>query len=326
MIASTPLQTQLRRRHSRCELTCPVEVTVLRSGIPQNLPGRIVDAGLGGISVVLSSDLYPAETVGVEFQLAGAPAMVQARARVRYQGRLRSGLEFTTVSPDALELVRLWTDQRHRVVLSPADTVQVVATEMPEEGLPFPQSAQTGVRRKWDLRDDPAQDSTVKEKALTDQAGHRSVRRGMNRTAMAAILLAVVAVLAVGAWAYFHRLFPSRAQAQATEQVPAQVSPDPLLRRVIVAADVMQSLITYRSMPAYPDAAQQRGIQGTVLLNTVVGRDGRVLEVRPESGPPELASAAADAVKNWRFSPFTLNGDAVEVETTIEVEFRLKDR
>ena len=324
-MAATPLQTQLRRRHSRCELTCPVEVTVLRSGIPQSLPGRIVDAGLGGISVVLSSDLYAGETVGVEFQLTDAPAMVQARARVRYQGRLRSGLEFSTVSPDKLELVRLWTDQRHRVVLSPADMVQVVPMEMPGEGLPFLQPAQTGVHRKWDLRDDPAQAGVSTEKLLGEKT-HRNVRRGTKRTAMLAILLALAAVLGVGVWVYARHLFPSRAQAQSTEQVPAQGSPDPLLRRVIVAADVMQSLITYRSMPVYPKAALQRGIQGTVLLDTVVGKDGRVLEVRPESGPPELASAAVDAVKNWRFSPFTLNGDAVEVETTIAVEFRLKDR
>ena len=99
-----------------------------------------------------------------------------------------------------------------------------------------------------------------------------------------------------------------------------------LHRRVLVAADVMQSLITYRTMPAYPAAAQQQGVEGTVLLDTVVGRDGRVLEVHPSSGPPELATAAVDAVKNWRFSPFTLDGEAVEVETTIAVEFRLKDR
>jgi TonB family protein len=93
----------------------------------------------------------------------------------------------------------------------------------------------------------------------------------------------------------------------------------------MVSADVMQSLITYRTMPVYPQAAERQGIQGTVLLDTVVGKDGRVLEVHPASGPPELANAAMDAVKNWRFSPFTLDGDAIEVETTIGVEFRIND-
>lgn len=305
-MAAVPLQIPLRRRHSRYELTCPVEVTVLRSGIPQNLPGRIVDAGLGGISVVLSGDLYPGESIGVEFHLAGAPAGVQARARVRYQDRIRCGIEFSTVSPDKLELVRLWTDQRHRVTVSAADTIKVVPLAEPQ----FLQAAQpkrvrsshpAGLRGRTSL-------------------GRTSLGRTfLGRTFKIVALLTMAAVLALGGWAYQH----FRATASLQEPVAA---PEALLRRVIVAADVMQSLITYRTMPIYPQVAQQQGVEGTVLLDTVVGKDGRVLEVRPTSGPPELTGAAQDAVKNWRFSPFTLNGDAVEVETTIEVEFRLKDR
>ncbi len=287
-MAAVPLQTPLRRRHSRYELTCPVEVTVLRSGIPQNLPGRIVDAGVGGVSVVLSGDLYPGESIGVEFQLADAPSMIQARARVRYQDRLRCGLEFSTVSPEKLELVRRWTDQRHRVMISSADTIKLIPVVEPQ----FLQAAQPRLLPK---------------------------RRGMGWVAKSAVVLAVAGCLAGGVWAY--------EQYVATPHLSAQAAgAEALQRRVIVAADVMQSLITYRTMPTYPATAQQRGIEGTVLLDTVVGKDGRVLEVRASSGPPELTGAATDAVKNWRFSPFTLNGDAVEVETTIEVEFRLKDR
>lgn len=288
-MAAVPLQIPLRRRHSRYELTCPVEIAVLRSGIPQNLPGRIVDAGVGGISVVLSGDLYPGESIGVEFQLADAPSMIQARARVRYQDRLRCGIEFSTVSPEKLELVRRWTDQRHRVMVSPADTIRIVPPVEPQ----FLQAAQPKPQPK---------------------------RRGMSRGLKVATMLAVVGSVALGVWAYQHFLASSRLRAQSV------AGPEAFQRRVIVAADVMQSLITYRTMPVYPAPAQQRGIEGSVLLDTVVGKDGRVLEVRPSSGPPELATAAVDAVKNWRFSPFTLNGDAVEVETTIEVEFRLKDR
>jgi TonB family protein len=294
-MAATSLPIPVRRRHSRYELTCPVEVTVLRSGIPQNLPGRVVDAGLGGMSIVVSSDLYPGETVGVEFRFVDAPAAVQARARVRYQDRLRCGLEFTTVGPDKLELVRLWTDQRYRVVVSEADTIKFAPIAEPQ----FLQAAAPKPpRAKW-----------------------QESRHGSSGVAKAVTGIVIVGVLAVSAWAYRHYSARSRTQAQS------QASGQPeLLRRVIVAADVMQSLITYRAMPAYPMQAQQQGIEGTVLLDTVVGKDGRVLEVHVISGPPELANSATDAVKNWRFSPFTLNGDAVEVETTIEVEFRLKDR
>ena len=300
-MAATSLQVPLRRRHSRYELTAPVEVTVLRSGIPQNLPGRLVDAGLGGVSVVLPGDLFPGESVGVEFRLADAPAMVQARARVRYQDRIRCGLEFATVSADKLELVRMWTDQRYRVMVSPADTVKLVAPPEPQ----FLQSAHPTANSK---------DTRPPRIASWES----TTRRDHSRMAKLLVVLAVTAAVAGGVWTY-------QRFGTVKLQVPVAATTDPLVRRVMVSADVMQSLITYRTMPAYPQTAERQGVQGTVLLDTVVGKDGRVLEVRPASGPPELAGAAMDAVRNWRFSPFTLDGDAVEVETTIGVEFRIND-
>src|SRR5258707_2810477 len=142
-MAAVSLQVPIRRRHSRYELTAPVEVTVLRSGIPRNVPGRWVDAGLGGVSVVLRGELFPGESVGVEFRLADAPAMVQARARVRYQDRIRCGLEFATVSADKLELVRMWTDQRYRVMVSAADTVKMAEPPEPQFLESAPSAAQS---------------------------------------------------------------------------------------------------------------------------------------------------------------------------------------
>lgn len=301
-MAATSRQVPLRRKHSRYELTAPVEVTVLRSGIPQCLPGRLVDAGLGGVSVVLPGELFPGESVGVEFRLADAPAMVQARARVRYQDRIRCGLEFSTVSTDKLELVRMWTDQRYRVMVSAADTVKIVEPPEPQ----FLQSTPSAAQSR----------NIQRTRAL---AGRENVvRRSTSRTAKISVLLAVIAAVAVGVWTY-------ERFGTVKLPVPAAAASDRLLRRVMVSTDVMQSLITYRTMPVYPQTAERQGIQGTVQLDTVVGKDGRVLEVRPASGPPELAGAAMDAVKNWRFSPFTLDGDAVEVETTIGVEFRIND-
>jgi TonB family protein len=300
-MAATSRQVPLRRKHSRYELTAPVEVTVLRSGIPQSLPGRLVDASLGGVSVVLPGELFPGESVGVEFRLADAPGMVQARARVRYQDRIRCGLEFSTVSPEKLELVRLWTDQRYRVIVSAGDAAKIVEPSEPQFLPSAPSAAQPKniQRTRAPGRENPE-------------------RRSTSRTAKILVLLAVIAAVAVGVWTYerFGTVKPP---------VPAAAASEHLLRRVMVSTDVMQSLITYRTMPVYPQTAERQGIQGTVQLDTVVGKDGRVLEVRPASGPPELAGAAMDAVRNWRFSPFTLDGDAVEVETTIGVEFRIND-
>jgi protein TonB len=83
----------------------------------------------------------------------------------------------------------------------------------------------------------------------------------------------------------------------------------------------MEQLITHKVDPLYPDAARHAHLPGMVVLKTVIGRDGAVLEVRPLSGPDVLASAAVDAVKWWRFQPYRVNRQPVEVETTFAVNF-----
>ena len=84
----------------------------------------------------------------------------------------------------------------------------------------------------------------------------------------------------------------------------------------------MQKLITHKTEPIYPEAARNANIQGVVVLETVIGPDGNVVDVRAVSGPDELATAAVDAVKWWRFQPYLANGQAVQVKTTLAVEFR----
>src|SRR5882724_6708371 len=184
-MAAVSLQVPLRRRHSRYELTAPVEVTVLRSGIPRNLPGRLVDAGVGGVSVVLPGELFPGESVGVEFRLADAPAMVQARARVRYQDRIRCGLEFLTIGADKMELVRIWTDQRYRVMVSAADTIKLMDPPEPQ----LPQVALAGARSK-------------QIHSRTPVAADASAIRGTGRTTKILVLLAIAAAVACGYWTY----------------------------------------------------------------------------------------------------------------------------
>ncbi len=296
-MAAVPLQVPLRRKHPRYELTSPVEVTVLRSGIPQNLPGRLVDAGVGGLSVVLAGDVYIGESVGIEFPLPNCSELVQARARVRYQDRVRCGLEFSTLNAAKLQMVRQWAETGHALMISAADTARV-APAAPELNFlatrPRPQ-------QKW--------------------ARKRTRRNGP--LILTGSILALLAI-AGGLWSYRHPAMLRRF-LMAPEHPVVAAAPEVPPQRMIVAADVMQSLISYRTMPVYPEAARNKDIEGGVLLDTVIGKDGRVLDVQLISGPPELAPAAMDAVKNWRFSPFTLNGSAVEVETTIEVAFRLNN-
>jgi protein TonB len=87
----------------------------------------------------------------------------------------------------------------------------------------------------------------------------------------------------------------------------------------------MRSQVLTRTVPDYPEAARRSGLEGVVMLVVVVDKTGRVTEVRPISGPEILSDAAAKAVKQWRFAPFLVGGEPMEVETTIDVGFRLTD-
>jgi periplasmic protein TonB len=73
--------------------------------------------------------------------------------------------------------------------------------------------------------------------------------------------------------------------------------------------------------PTYPAVARAMHLQGTVVLHALISREGRIINTEPISGNPILARAAADAVSQWRYRPYILNGEPVEVETQITVNF-----
>jgi len=79
----------------------------------------------------------------------------------------------------------------------------------------------------------------------------------------------------------------------------------------------------YRSTPVYPAIAKATGTQGTVVLQAVISKTGAIKNLRVVSGSPMLQQAALDAVGHWRYRPFLLNGEPVEVETTVNVVFSL---
>lgn len=84
---------------------------------------------------------------------------------------------------------------------------------------------------------------------------------------------------------------------------------------------VQSGLLVYRVDPRYPQLAMNAGISGTVELRAIIGRDGRVRSVEVLSGSALLTAAAVSAVKEWRYRPTLLNGEAVEVETRVTVHF-----
>jgi TonB family protein len=75
--------------------------------------------------------------------------------------------------------------------------------------------------------------------------------------------------------------------------------------------------------PAYPQEAQDAGIQGIVLLSIAIGEDGTVIEVSVLESIPQLDQAAIDAVRQWRYAPTYLNGEAVEIEMDVTINFTL---
>lgn len=101
-------------------------------------------------------------------------------------------------------------------------------------------------------------------------------------------------------------------------------APDPSpVKRVRLAARVVEANLVHDVTPAYPPEAGRARIEGTVVLWAVIGKDGSVQEVRVESGLPILAQAAIDAVKQWRYKPYLLNGEPVEVDSRITINFAL---
>ncbi len=90
-----------------------------------------------------------------------------------------------------------------------------------------------------------------------------------------------------------------------------------------VSSGVMQGMLIDKVIPTYPAVAQAIRASGTVVLQATISRSGTIENLRVVSGPALLRPAALDAVKQWRYRPYMLNGQPVEVETTVSVEFKL---
>jgi periplasmic protein TonB len=94
-------------------------------------------------------------------------------------------------------------------------------------------------------------------------------------------------------------------------------------QRVRVSAGVTSGLLIRKVNPVYPPLARQARISGTVVLRAVISKDGSIENLQLVSGHPMLAPAAIDAVKQWKYKPYLLNGEPVEVDTEVQVNFTL---
>lgn len=95
---------------------------------------------------------------------------------------------------------------------------------------------------------------------------------------------------------------------------------------VRVSQGVSQGLLLHSVAPVYPPEARRNGVQGQVVLRAVIDKEGKVRDLELVSGRHELAEAAMAAVKQWRYRPYKLKGEPVEVQTQITVNFQLSYR
>ena len=280
----SPIRTvRAPRRIPRFPLAVPVEIAVLRSGVPDSVPGRLINVGEGGIAAILAAELRTGDSVGVSFRLPEVALAVHARGVVRHRSELRCGVEFLGLLPEQQGLLRYWIGQ------APRKSVQ---------------NTSTGLHNKSSV-------SSTKRRRRIDAP---RVRR---------VLWIAVAILfttcAIGWWHWY------RAWQEIESQIPPVtgfLSSEPAR----VPGEVMDQLVTHKIEPVYPAAAREQNMRGVVLLETVVGADGSVIDAQPLSGPEGLAPAAIEAVKWWRFQPYHVKGKAVAVETTLAVEFRPQAR
>ena len=105
---------------------------------------------------------------------------------------------------------------------------------------------------------------------------------------------------------------------------PTLSKPVPTVQRVHISQGVTKGLLIYRIEQPLIRPWHNRRIQGVVVLTAIIGKDGNIQNLQVVGGHPMLAPAAIEAVKHWRYKPFLLNGQPVEVETTVTVTFRVR--
>lgn len=94
-------------------------------------------------------------------------------------------------------------------------------------------------------------------------------------------------------------------------------------QKLRISSGVAERNLLHKVEPEYPQEAKAAQLQGDVVLQGVISKEGDVAELRAVSGQPLLVKGAIDAVKQWRYKPYLLNGHPVEVETTIIVRFHM---
>ena len=272
-------------------MQAPLDLTVLRSGVPDTLPGRSVNVCERGVAAIVAGELVAGESVGVELQLPPLTEPLRMRALVRYQDRLRCGLEFVSLSAEQRAAIRDWAKEAKAT----SEEISVAAAVTTEK-----KGNEPGVH--------------------TDAPVHRKPPGNTRRNRRGLWWLVALVTLVIGAgvwWWLWNRGWDELEAGLKNPQTGTAEKP-----RAQVSAEVMQKLLVHRVEPIYPPEAQKERLEGTIALDIVIGRDGSVQSMHALNGPDVLARAAMDALRWWKFEPYRINGEPAVVETTVAVEFK----
>lgn len=244
-----------------------------------------------GIAAMLAGELVPGESVGIEVRLPLLADSLRTRAMVRYQDRLRCGLEFVGLSPEQRAVIRDWAKE------AKAET-EFVASPMPV---------------------------TAKKETIIGGGGNATTSGGAPRKPkrrrrwIALVVLLLLAAIAGGAfwWWRWNKGWEELESGLGNPEVVTAEKP-----QAQVAAEVMEKLLVHRVEPMYPAEARKADLQGVIAVDIIIGRDGSVVGMHAVNGPEVLARAAMDVLRWWKFEPYRVNGEPAVVETTVAVEFK----
>jgi len=280
-----------RRRVPRFLVQAPLDVTVLRSGIPDTVPGRSVNVCERGIAAILAGELIPGEAVGVEVHLPLVADSLRTRAMVRYQGKLRCGLEFVGLSAEQRAAIRVWAKEA-KAADAEVNVSPVAAAE--KKGT----------------------DAAGKSSVTSSGGAARKPRKKRGGKRWIVFLTFMAIALAVFWWRWSRGWDDLESGLKNSETASAEKP------QAQVPTEVMQKLLVHKVEPTYPAEARKENLQGIIALDIVVGREGSVVSMRALNGPEVLARAAMDALRWWKFEPYRVNGEPAVVETTVAVEFK----
>ena len=253
--APAPFQAQsTKRRVPRYKLAVPLDLTVVRSGVPENISGRTLEMGEGGLGVVAASRLLVGESVRVEFLVPHTNMPVRATAVVRYERERCFGLEFLRLQSEPQSIIRYWTRREAELMLAPKASAKIAQTERPLEPL--------------------------KTFEIPENATH-----GFRIRTLVAFVVAIAALAAVLGWWHWQQGW---SQLEAKAPAKQTVDPPP---QMVVPADLMERQIVQKILPEYPEPARQARVQGTVVLDTIVNAEGAVTQMKVVNGPEALSHA-----------------------------------